>query len=887
MRLARKLVLNVWSRDGVRGAFWAVVLMTALWALAPRPSASRQDDAVEITFMGPSGDDWTALEDAVREFERLSRERNANDPDYPVYRVVSGQSASRNQTEDPTRFLISLAGGTPPDVIFFDRFAISEWAVRGVFTQLDEWVARDQKAWEAWRRDGGTPPWPGAVEEGPRAEGAMSLAAVEPIRREDFYVPCWDEAVSRNPVTGESGLYGIPNGVDNRCLLYNKDILVRHGFTNALGEAQPPGSWEELHAMAATMTERDDEGRIRTIGFIPNYGNSWLYLYGWQAGGKFMSADGRACTLNDDGVAYALDFMTRIYDDLGGAETVKAFESSFQGGDLDPFILGKVAMKIDGSWQLENLARYGADLDFGTAAPPLPRRELDKGREPISWCGGWSYAIPSTAREKTGAWELIRFLVSQRGLEIFLTAKKFTAESQGRVFIPRQYPIRAQNKWVFDTYVESNPVIPERLKHATRAFNGLLPRSCYRPVTPVGQKLWNAQIWAMDDAIYHKKTAREALDYYTGIVQRDLDAVLDPVQGPRIRSWRWFIGLYVLLVVIGVVLIYRSDTAGATRRGKPRRFSPLGLFAGDEDAKPSVVEGRKGSYFRSQWRDGVVCALPWIIGFLLFTGGPLLFSIIISFCRFDILNPAVWVGFDNYTFMFLKDELFWKSLYNTVFMVIGIPIGMALGLGIAMLLNLEVRGVAVWRTFFYLPSIVPAVAASILWIWILNPQSGLLNGVLEIVGLARWKMNWLQSEDTSKWSLILMGLWSAGASMIIWLAGLKGIGKVYYEAASIDGANAWQRFTRITIPMLTPYIFFNLIMGLIGTFQIFTQAFIMTQGGPANSTLFYAYHLFNNAFRYLQMGYAAAMAWFLFLIVLALTAFQMKLSKKWVHYEGE
>jgi multiple sugar transport system permease protein len=147
--------------------------------------------------------------------------------------------------------------------------------------------------------------------------------------------------------------------------------------------------------------------------------------------------------------------------------------------------------------------------------------------------------------------------------------------------------------------------------------------------------------------------------------------------------------------------------------------------------------------------------------------------------------------------------------------------------------------------------------------------------------------NWLQSEHTSKWSLILMGLWGAGGGMIIWLAGLKGISQSYYEAAAIDGANTWQQFKFITIPMMTPYIFFNLVMGLIGTFQIFTQAFIMTQGGPVNSTLFFAYHLFNNAFRYLHMGYAAAMAWFLFLIVLVITAFQLKLSARWVHYEEE
>jgi len=252
-------------------------------------------------------------------------------------------------------------------------------------------------------------------------------------------------------------------------------------------------------------------------------------------------------------------------------------------------------------------------------------------------------------------------------------------------------------------------------------------------------------------------------------------------------------------------------------------------------------------------------------------------------CDYDILNPARFVGLANYRWMLTRDPLFWKVIGNTLYMVIGIPLGMALSLAIALLLNLEVRGVAVWRTFFYLPSIVPAVASSILWIWIFNPRIGLLNNVLAAFGIHG--PNWLQDEHTSKIALILMGLWSAGGGMIVWLAGLKGISPSYYEAAALDGANAWQRFRTITFPLLTPYIFFNLIMGLIATLQIFTQSFIMTQGGPIDSTLFYAYHLFNNAFRFLQMGYASALGWFLFLAVFLLTLLQLKLSKRWVHYE--
>jgi multiple sugar transport system permease protein len=200
---------------------------------------------------------------------------------------------------------------------------------------------------------------------------------------------------------------------------------------------------------------------------------------------------------------------------------------------------------------------------------------------------------------------------------------------------------------------------------------------------------------------------------------------------------------------------------------------------------------------------------------------------------------------------------------------------MGLSLGMAMLLNLQIRGVAVWRTLFYLPSIVPAVASSILWVWILNPNVGLVNDVLAACGIHG--PNWLQDERTSKPALILMGLWTAGGGMIIWLAGLRGISSTYYEAAELD--------RHITLPLLTPYTFFNFIMGLIATLQIFTQAFIVTQGGPVDSTLFYAYHLFNNAFRFLQMGYASALGWFLFLAVFGLTLLQLKLSKRWVHYE--
>ncbi|MDA0334980.1 MAG: sugar ABC transporter permease [bacterium] len=286
---------------------------------------------------------------------------------------------------------------------------------------------------------------------------------------------------------------------------------------------------------------------------------------------------------------------------------------------------------------------------------------------------------------------------------------------------------------------------------------------------------------------------------------------------------------------------------------------------------------------------GYVFVSPWLLGLFLLTAGPILVSIVYSFCRYDVLHPAEFVGLDNYRRLFTDDPLFWKSLANTAFMMLGVPVGMVVGLAIAMLLNTEVKGMQAYRTVYYLPAIVPMVAASLLWIWVLNPEVGLLNSLLRTFGVSD-PPNWLQSSSWlvgSKTSIILMGLWSAGSGMVIWLAGLKGIPQHLYEAAEIDGAGLLGRFRHVTLPMLSPYIFFNLIMGVIGTMQVFTQAYIMTQGGPDDSTMFYAYYLFNNAFRYFKMGYASALAWILFLVVLALTIFQLKIAPRWVHYESD
>ncbi len=280
---------------------------------------------------------------------------------------------------------------------------------------------------------------------------------------------------------------------------------------------------------------------------------------------------------------------------------------------------------------------------------------------------------------------------------------------------------------------------------------------------------------------------------------------------------------------------------------------------------------------------GWLFASPIVIGLLVFTVYPFFASLYLSFCDYDIFTSPNWIGWTNYTTLFTQDPLFWKSLKNVLFYTaFAVPLSIAFGVILALLLDANIRGLSVYRTLFFLPSIVPIVASSVLWMWLLNPRIGLVNTLLRLVGVEG--PAWLNDPGWSKPSLIIMAVWGVGHFMIIYLAGLKDIPVTLYEAAMVDGASAWQRMRHVTLPMLTPVIFFNLVMGLIGAFQYFTQAFIMTAGGPLDSTLFYALNLFYQAFRYLKMGYASAMAWVLFVIVVAITAAVFKSQGRWVHY---
>ena len=282
---------------------------------------------------------------------------------------------------------------------------------------------------------------------------------------------------------------------------------------------------------------------------------------------------------------------------------------------------------------------------------------------------------------------------------------------------------------------------------------------------------------------------------------------------------------------------------------------------------------------------GYVAILPWLVGFLLFTLGPIAFSFVLMFMKWELITPPEWAGLANFRRL-MSDPLALKSLWNTLYYtVFAVPLNLVAALFAATMLNVGVRGTNVYRALIYLPSQMPAVAIAILWFFIFSPTYGLANGILGLFGMPPQK--WLWDVDLVKPSLVLMAAWGLGNSMIIFLAGLQGIPETLYEAAMIDGAGAWRLFLHVTLPMLSPSIFFNLTMGVIGSFQVFTNVFMMTAGGPGNASLMLVLYVYRNAFANFKMGYASVLAWLLLVIVLTATLIQLRVSRMWVYYEGE
>jgi multiple sugar transport system permease protein len=285
---------------------------------------------------------------------------------------------------------------------------------------------------------------------------------------------------------------------------------------------------------------------------------------------------------------------------------------------------------------------------------------------------------------------------------------------------------------------------------------------------------------------------------------------------------------------------------------------------------------------------GLLFVSPWIIGFLVFTVFPLVYSFYISLTRYDLIRDPVFIGAANYSELFFEDAQFWKVVYNTVYYVlISVPLSLGFSFLVANLLNTRVTGRSFFRAVMYIPAIVPGICAAMVWLFLLNIQYGAVNGMLQAWGLPA--IPFLSNPELTKPSLILVAVWATGNAVVVFLAGLQDVPRSLYEAATVDGANGWQQFRNVTIPMSTPVILFNLVIGFIGAFQEFTSAYLIfgTGGGPLNSALLYSPFLYQNAFQFLRMGKASALAWLLFVVVVIGTMILFRTSARWVYYGGE
>lgn len=660
----------------------------------------------------------------------------------------------------------------------------------------------------------------------------------------DFY----KVGLEQNTYAGK--LYGVPWILSPNALFYNKALFREVG----LDPNKPPKSLDELKAYAMKLTKRDAKGDLERVGFADfTYNPNNFMWYMWQLGGEMVSQDGHKSAFNSPEGIQALIWMKKfLNEEAGSVEDLLSFTSSYKGATQDPFGQGAVAMRIDSPFRIPDLKKYFPDLDYGVA--PIPY-----SMKPIIEVVGNSLVIPKGSKHREAAWKFVKFAASREQVGNIcsvagrIPARKSAAMSQQfygdphtRVFVDliefgRSVPVVPGWKEVSDTLarnielgLKGKQSIPATLSISEKSANDILGR------------------------------ANENMNHFPVVPWKTIGVIG---------------GLGLLGLLFGsVIFVNRRTTHSRLERREARQF-----------------------YF---------FAAPWIIGFVIFTFGATLASLILSMSKWDALSPAHFVGFRNYADMLFNDPRFYKSLGVTLYYaVFSIPLAIAGGLGVSVLLNQKLFGVKIFRTIYYLPVVISGVATSVLWQYVFNPKTGLLNRIMESTGLmtifTTWHIIpgfangqftwypmlakaplWLNDPNTALNSFIIMGFWGVGGAMIVYLAALQGVPEELYEAARMDGASPWQVFINVTLPMLSPAIFYQLIVGTMYALQMFTQAYIMTGGGPEDSTLFYALYLFKNAFEFMKIGYASAMAWVLFVIVLIITMIHFKGASRWVYYEG-
>ncbi len=726
-----------------------------------------------------------------------------------------------------------LAAGIPPDVLAVGVDKVNYYVEADALLDLAPLVAQDPDLRELWR----------AVQGGPDA--ATSDFFVETVR----------------PFVRESGgrkqLFALPANYTPFIIYYSKDLFDKY----RVPYPDENWDWDDLREKALALT-RDAAGRRADHpDFDPNRVVSYGFQFAWwqhgvetfirQNGGRLVNADGTEVVADDPRTVAALQFLF----DLKYRDRVVPTGQGATARDIS-FLKGTVGMFLWGVFLIPTLNEQAPALDWDIA--PLPRGP-DGRRASIVYTNAWG--ISRQCPHPEAAFAYLKFLVSDEGMrimrrhQVFLPVRRALLRDTGLVDPTR----RPRSTWVL-THDMDHGYAQEPF--STRQYYG----DIYELINEQFEKLLRLPRPELTPA----EVARTITAGGNTLLRRDR-AVRRPTPFGLVA-----LGLAALP---GVYLLWRW------LRTRRRPLSPLA---------------------RQEERWGYLLIAPWVLGFLLFSAFPIIVSLTLSFAQWQSVadfTRSEFIGLENYRVALSgEDPKFWPSLWVTFrYALVAVPAGLIAGLALALLMNQKVRGISVFRTLYYIPAILPSVATAVLWWHLFDTRYGWVNRVLEAVNFGNWvpaaaaalgartyPIGWLSDEAVVPLVFVVMALWTVGGGMIIYLAGLQNIPTQLYEAAEIDGAGRVQQLRHVTLPMLSPVIFFNLIMGIIGSFQVFNAAFVLFDGGPGpgNSALFYGLHLFREAFFKYRLGYASALAWILFVIILALTALVFKSSPLWVHYEA-
>ena len=641
------------------------------------------------------------------------------------------------------------------------------------------------------------------------------------------YIPAyWDMGVYRGQ------LYGVVSVPAVNALHWNKRLFRAAG----LDPEQPPRTIAQLDRYAKRLT-RSEDGRIVQAGFLPSDPTWWAFFWPYFFHGRLWDG-GAHITLTEPENVRAFTWV-QSYAKEHGVLALQNLSATFGNvaSAQDPFLSEKLAMVLQGVWLANYAEAFAPKLEWGAA--PFPSLNADD--PPVSFVDADMLVIPRGAAHAREAFEFIRFIAQQANTEKLCLLQR------------KNSPLADVTPSFFEQH--KNPYI--------RMFQAL-------PSSPAARGPLKMSVWPEYRTELHatfqkvwlaRATPAEALAETQARMQRSLDRARRRegiAPSPKLLDVPvWLVGGLVL----ALGLIVAREFAQRRRYGASQRAELRALG--------------KGLAFLS----------PWAIGLLLFVAYPVLSSIVYSLCDYSLLSAPRFVGLANYVDL-LHDDLFFIALKNTaIYALFAVPLHLVAAFSLALFLDANLRGSGVYRTLLFLPSLTPIVASSMAWLWIFNPRFGVLNYALDKLSFGLIPpVPWLNNPHTALPSLVLMSVWGIGHTIVVTLAAMQDVPSAIYEAADIDGANLWQRVWHITLPLTSPVMYFNGIMGLIAALQVFTQPYIMTQGGPARATLSYSMRLYDNAFTYLRMGYASAMAWILFVIILALTVFALKIGKNRVHY---